>query len=83
MAPAVRWRDPARKGTPDFLACYRTWKGESDEVVFASEPMIETIRPFSPTAYVGWEMAVPDQYRADFILARARRVRRPAASSRS
>jgi hypothetical protein len=30
--------------------------------------MIETIRPFSPTAYVGWEMAVPDQYRADFIL---------------
>ena len=32
MAPAVTWRDPAKKGTPDFLACYRTWKGESDEV---------------------------------------------------
>ena len=69
MAPAVKWRDPGRKGTPDFLASYRTWKGESDEAVFASDPMIETIRPFSPTAYVGWEMAVPDQYRADFILA--------------
>jgi YVTN family beta-propeller protein len=68
MAPAVRWRTPGRKGTPDFLANYRTWKGESDEAVFASEPMIETIRPFSPTAYVGWEMAVPDQYRADFII---------------
>ncbi|HYN05204.1 MAG TPA: bifunctional YncE family protein/alkaline phosphatase family protein [Vicinamibacteria bacterium] len=69
MAPAVKWRDPKRKGSPDFLANYRTWKRESEEAVFASEPMIETIRPFSPTAYVGWEMAVPDQYRADFILA--------------
>jgi YVTN family beta-propeller protein len=69
MAPAVRWRDPAKKGTPDFLANYRTWKGDSNETVFRSEPMIETIRPFSPPAYVGWEMAVPDQYRADFILA--------------
>ncbi len=68
MAPAIRWSDPKKKGSPDFLACYRTWKGESEEVVFGSYPMIETIRPFSPTNYVGWEMAVPDQYRADFIL---------------
>jgi YVTN family beta-propeller protein len=68
MMPAVRWRDPAKRGVPPFLACYRTWKGESDEVIFASKPAIETIRPFSPTGYVGWEMAVPDQYRADFIL---------------
>ena len=30
--------------------------------------MIETIRPFTPTNYVGWSMEVPDQYRADFIL---------------
>ncbi len=68
MAPAVTWRDRRKKGSPDFLSCYRTWKGDSDEVNFASYPMIETIRSFSPTNYVGWEMAVPDQYRADFIL---------------
>ena len=68
MKPRVKWRDPAKKGTPPYLACYRTWKGESEEVIFASEPAVESIRPFSPTAYVGWEMAVPDQYRADFIL---------------
>ena len=29
-APAVQWRDPAAEGTPDFLACYRTWKGETE-----------------------------------------------------
>jgi len=68
MGPKVRWRDEAKKGSPDFLACYRTWKGESKEVVFESEPSVESIRPFSPTAYVGWEMAVPDQYRADFVI---------------
>ena len=66
--PKVRWSDPAKKGTPDYLACYRTWKGESNEAIFESEPAIESIRKFSPTDYVGWEMAVPDQYRADFIL---------------
>lgn len=68
MMPTVRWRDPARKGSPGFADCYRVWQGESDDVIFESEPSIESIRPFSPTAYVGWEMSVPDQYRADFIL---------------
>ena len=72
MMPRVRYRDPDRTGTPDFLSCYRTWKGESDEVIFASEPGIESIRSFSPTDYVGWEMSVPDQYRADFIIKEAK-----------
>ena len=66
--PKVTWRDPKRKGSPDFLACYRTWKGETNEVLFASQPMVESIRPYQPTNYVGWEMAVPDQYRADFVI---------------
>lgn len=67
MAPAVRWAD-GRKGVPDFLSCYRTWKGEKQEAVFASYPMVESLRAFSPTGYVGWGMEVPDQARADFIL---------------
>ena len=68
MIPRFRWRDPARSGEPDFLACYRTWKDGSGEVLFECQPAVETLRPFSPTAYVGWGMEVPDQYRADFIL---------------
>ncbi len=68
MSPKVRWRDANRKGSPGFLDCYRVWKGESNDVIFESEPSVESLRPFSPTDYVGWEMAVPDQYRADFIL---------------
>ncbi|MEZ6094218.1 MAG: bifunctional YncE family protein/alkaline phosphatase family protein [Pirellulaceae bacterium] len=68
MMPNVRWRDPERRGSPDFTACYQAWNGENDDVIFESEPSIETIRPFSPTGYVGWNMSVPDQYRADFFI---------------
>jgi hypothetical protein len=37
-------------------------------VIFESTPGIESIKDFSPTGYVGWNMSVPDQFRADFIL---------------
>ncbi len=67
MAPKVRYRDATKAGKPDYLSCFRTWKG-ADEVIFESEPAIESIRPYSPKEYVGWAMEVPDQSRADFIL---------------
>jgi DNA-binding beta-propeller fold protein YncE len=68
MEPAVRWRDKVKKGTPDFLTCYRAWKQGTNEVIFESLPSVASTGPFSPTTYVGWEMSVPDQFRADFIL---------------
>jgi Phosphoesterase family len=68
MGPYVRWRDKAKSGQPDFTACYDAWKNKTDDVVFESWPSVETLRAFSPTTYVGWNMSVPDQFRADFIL---------------
>lgn len=68
MMPTVHWKDDQKKGTPNYLACYRTWKGESNEVKFGCKAAIESIGGISPVDYVGWEMAVPDQYRADVIL---------------
>ncbi len=68
MMPVVRWRDPNRKGAVDYMSCYKTWKGIEDLVIFESTPGIESIRPFSPTGYVGWNMSVPDQVRADYFL---------------
>ncbi len=67
-APAVKWRDPKRKGSPKFLDCFRQWKGESDDVLFSSYPMVASLKPHMPTNYVGWGMEVPDQYRADFFI---------------
>ena len=66
--PFVTWRDASRTDSIRFLDCYRTWQGTSDAVVFKSLPVVESLLPYSPPAYVGWEMAVPDQYRADFVL---------------
>ena len=66
--PKVRWRDPAKKGEPGFMDCYRAWRGERDDVIFACEPMVRTLAPYSPTGYVGWNMSVPDQFRADFVI---------------
>jgi DNA-binding beta-propeller fold protein YncE len=66
--PKVRWRDAAKKGEPDFTACFRAWRDRTDAVVFESEPSVRTLAPHSPSGYVGWEMSVPDQHRADFFL---------------
>ena len=66
--PKVRWRDATRKGEPDFTACFRAWRDGTDDVVFASEASVRPLLPHSPTGYVGWEMSVPDQHRADFFL---------------
>ena len=69
MMPRVRWRDSAKKGPPDFAACFASWKaaGQGD-VIFECEPAIESLRPFSPRETVGWEMNVPDQFRADVVI---------------
>jgi len=70
MMPAVRWKDPARKGSPDFRSCFAAWKAgpQQGDVLFACEPAIESVRPFSPRDTVGWDMRVPDQARADVVL---------------
>ena len=67
-APDVRWRDPARQGEPGVDACWRSWRGIDDAVVFGCTPMIPSLLPCSSRDYVGWNMAVPDQYRADCFL---------------
>jgi hypothetical protein len=68
MEPAVRWRDAKKPGVPDFPACFRDWKQGTNDVIFESKPSVESMKPFSPENFVGWEMSVPDQFRADFIL---------------
>jgi hypothetical protein len=67
-APKVRWKDPTKKGSPNFMACFRTWRRETDEVVFACEATIPTLEPFTPKDTVGWNMSVPDQFRADYFI---------------
>ena len=70
--PTVRWRNPNNKAKLDFRVCYAAWQKRRDDVIFECQAMIPTLRPVSPTNYVGWCLDVPDQYRADVILGELR-----------
>jgi len=64
------WQDRARKGEPQWKDYWDEYLHGRGEVVIRSVPGIETIAPFSPTDTVGWNMAVPDQWRARYIVNR-------------
>ena len=60
----VRWADSTRKGEPDWMACRREFQNPKGEIIFGSAPAIESLRPYLADKYVGWNMEVPDAYRA-------------------
>ncbi|MCX6568632.1 MAG: bifunctional YncE family protein/alkaline phosphatase family protein [Candidatus Aminicenantes bacterium] len=62
------WTDPARKGDPEWKDYWDEYLNGRGEVRIGSVPAIETVRPFSPTDTLGWNMAVPDVWRARYIV---------------
>lgn len=67
-APKVRWHDDQKKGSPTFTDCFRSWKYNTGEVVFASQTAVAQLQPHTAADYVGWNMSVPDQFRADHFI---------------
>ncbi len=65
--PTCGWTDPKRKGEPTWRDYWEEFLHGRGEVRIASQPSIESIRPFTPTNYVGWIMEVPDVWRARYI----------------
>jgi YVTN family beta-propeller protein len=59
-----RWKNPTCKGNPDFLDAYDDFVCGSNEIVYACEPDIEALRPYMVTNTVGWDLDVPDIFRA-------------------
>lgn len=66
--PECRWKDPERKGYPQWKDYWEEYLDPKGEVIIGCEPTIETIRPFTPTDTVGWIMEVPDVWRARYII---------------
>ena len=62
--PTCGWTDPKRKGPAwkDYYAEFLHGKGE-----VLTPAQRRELRPFTPTNYVGWEMSVPDVWRARHI----------------
>jgi len=63
-----RWKDPARKGAPRFLDCYRQYVQGTDEIELGSIGSVEPLRPHVATQSVGWDLDVPDAFRADHFI---------------
>jgi hypothetical protein len=61
---AKKWQDPARKGKITFLDAYHDFTGSSNAIAYSSEPDIEALRPCIMTNTVGWDLDVPDVFRA-------------------
>jgi DNA-binding beta-propeller fold protein YncE len=60
----AHWKDAAKKDSPEFLDYYRQFTSQSAEIDISSRPAIESLRPYLATNTVGWELAIPDVFRA-------------------
>jgi hypothetical protein len=58
------WKTRGRKGEPNFLDHYREFLDGTDTINLRSEAGIESLRPFLVTNTVGWDLDVPDAFRA-------------------
>jgi YVTN family beta-propeller protein len=59
-----RWTEPGRKGRPSYLDIYHDLINGTHKVQLRSEPNIESLRPFLETNTVGFDLGVPDVFRA-------------------
>ena len=59
-----QWKDSGHKGEPDFLDCYHDFLGGSNAIAYSCEPDIEALRPYIVTNTIGWDLDVPDIWRA-------------------
>jgi YVTN family beta-propeller protein len=62
------WKDPGREGDPEWADYWDEYLNGRGEVKIGSVPAIETLRPFSPPDTLGWNMDVPDVWRARYIV---------------
>ncbi len=66
--PHVRWKDPAKRGRPTWTDAYNEYLNPTGTVLIGSKPGIASLAPYLPTDYIGWDMAVPDVWRAQYIV---------------
>jgi DNA-binding beta-propeller fold protein YncE len=58
-----QWKD-GRKGSPSFLDYYNDFVNQTGLIKISSRPAIESLRPYLNMDTTGWNMDVPDIFRA-------------------
>jgi YVTN family beta-propeller protein len=59
---------PDKVGGKTYNDFYTDWKNKTGKTGFRSNYHLEVLRKYSCPTYPGWEMAIPDQVRADAFL---------------
>jgi len=62
-----RWKTAQRRG-PNWTDMYRDFVGHSNNIVYSCEPDIESLRPYVVSNYLGFDLHVPDVYRASCFI---------------
>jgi YVTN family beta-propeller protein len=65
---AVRWANPKRKDKINWTDCWREVSDPHGDIIFESLPAIESLRPHLALKTVGWDLDVPDAYRANYFI---------------
>jgi YVTN family beta-propeller protein len=60
----MQWKHPSRKRPPTFLDCYHDFVNHEEKIRIWSRPAIESLRPYLATNTVGWDLEIPDIWRA-------------------
>jgi len=58
------WATPGKKGRPRFLDYYHDFVNQTHLINISSRPGIESLRPYLNMETVGWDMDIPDAFRA-------------------
>ena len=62
------WKNPAgKKRKIGFAECWHDFITGANEIESTCEPDIEAVRPFMVTNFNGWDLSVPDVWRAAFF----------------
>ncbi len=62
-----RWKNPARKQKIGFSECWRDFTTGANEIEYTCEPDIAAVGSFMVPGYNGWDLSVPDGWRAAFF----------------
>jgi DNA-binding beta-propeller fold protein YncE len=62
-SPTCHWKNSGSTNII-FLDAYHDFMGGSNEIAYSSEPDIEALRPYIMTNTIGWDLDVPDVWRA-------------------
>jgi YVTN family beta-propeller protein len=58
------WKDPNNKKPITFLDSYHDFVNQTGLIVYSNYPGLDSLKPHMKIDTVGWEMSIPDVYRA-------------------